>query len=479
MDDEDITVDESADGTMEVVNPATLDVVGVVTDSKKGTIDNAIASASNAFPSWSGTPLAERRAALMRISEAIVDGIELLTELLVSEVGKPTAQARREVKGAAATFRHYAEAPFEPISHLLSDNTCVEGPPAEDAKTLLESVPVGPSALILPWNYPLTVFAWKCAPALLAGNPIVVKPAPTAPLAVSRACFIASEHLPEGAVNVVTGLDDAGRRLVSSPDIAKVSFTGHIETGREVMCGASGTLKAVTLELGGNDPAIIMDDFDMSKLGSVFWSSFTNAGQICIAIKRLYVHDAIYDEFVGKYVETASNLLVGDPSLSDTQMGPIQNLYQEKRIEMLVDDALDNGAKALVGGKTPIPEQFGPGMFGFFYPPTVLVDVVDDMRSVAEEQFGPVVPIMSFSDIDDAVEAANATEYGLGASVWSADAKKALDIAGRLEAGTVWINKHAAIDLAVPFGGFRQSGLGKELGLEGLAGYTRTKAIHL
>ena len=332
-------------------------------------------------------------------------------------------------------------------------------------------MPLGVIGAITPWNFPLLLAVWKIAPALVAGNTVVVKPSPWTPLCTLKFGEMLRDILPPGVLNIISGGNDLGAWLTEHPDVRKISFTGSTGTGRKVMASASRNLKRITLELGGNDPAIVMPDVDVRKTAeALFWAAFQNSAQFCVAAKRLYVHEDIYDELARALVDYTATVKVGDGSQPDTDLGPIQNSMQFDKLKDLLRDARANGLRFLTGGEV----SKGPG---YFVPITIIDNPPENSRVVTEEAFGPVLPLLKFKDIDDVIARANATEYGLAASVWSKDADAARRIAARIEAGTVWINEAHTFSPHVAFGGHKQSGIGIENALEGLAEYTNAQTI--
>jgi acyl-CoA reductase-like NAD-dependent aldehyde dehydrogenase len=334
-------------------------------------------------------------------------------------------------------------------------------------------VPLGVVGAIAPWNFPILLACFKIAPALLAGNTVILKPSPFTTLTTLRIGELLRDVLPPGVLNVVSGGDELGPWMTSHSGIDKISFTGSSQTGRKVMASAAASLKRVTLELGGNDAAIVLPDIDVKKTAQeLFWAAFGNSGQICIAVKRMYVHKDVYEPLKEALVAYAKTVKVGDGAEQGIQLGPIQNRLQYQRVISLIQDAKDKGYNFLMGG-LPKAEK------GYFVPITILDNPPEESRIVQEEQFGPVLPLLEFEDIDDAIVRANASEYGLGASVWSADEKKALAIGEQLSAGTVWINEAQHLSPFAAFGGLKQSGVGVENGIDGLLEYTAVQTITL
>jgi acyl-CoA reductase-like NAD-dependent aldehyde dehydrogenase len=332
--------------------------------------------------------------------------------------------------------------------------------------------PLGVVAAITPWNFPLTLAFWKIAPALLAGNTLVLKPSPYTPLTTLKVGELLKDVFPPGVVNIVSGGDDLGAWMTTHPVPRKISFTGSVETGKKVALSAAPDLKRVTLELGGNDPAIVLDDADPAEVATaIFAGAFNNNGQVCSAIKRVYVPENLYDDVVDALAAHASSTKVGDGTEPDSQLGPINNAPQYERVKELVADAISGGAKAVTGGH-PMDRP------GYFFEPTILAGLTDGTRIVDEEQFGPALPVISYRDVNDAVERANATHFGLSGSVWGPDADRASEVAGQLECGTAWVNTHLALGPAQPFGGFKWSGIGVENGPWGLAEFSELQVVH-
>lgn len=446
--------------TLDVVNPATGARLDVAPRASRAQLDRAVDAARRAFPGWAATPLDDRRAALVRIADVITSNADGLSRLLTGEQGKPIAESQREVGGMAGFFRFCATLD-------LSTRETVD-----KSGRRLEFVrrPLGVVAAIIPWNFPLMTIAFKMPFALLAGNTIVIKPAPTTPLSTLLFFELIADILPPGVANVIVDDNDLGTALTSHPDVRKVSFTGSTATGRKVMASAADTLKRLTLELGGNDAAIVLGDVDVEATAqALFRGAFMNAGQICLAIKRLYVHETIYDAMCDALGRLADAVVVGDGLQQGTQMGPVQNAAQFAKINDLIDQSRRDGV-IVAGGE----RVGGPG---FFVRPTIVRDVDAGTRIVDEEQFGPILPVIRFSDADMAVANSNRTDFGLGASVWSADVPRARALAARIEAGTVWINKHADLAPHIPFGGAKTSGIGVEFGQEGLHEFTQLQVI--
>ena len=450
-----------AAATFGVVNPATGSELARAPECTSVQLDAAFESAAKAQREWRADEAA-RRDTLRRMAEVLMGANDLLGPILTAEQGKPIGDAAIEVFGSAIWLQYFAE---------------LEAPPTvirDDDQAYVEVVrrPVGVVAGITPWNYPLVLAFWKIAPALLAGNTIVVKPSPFTPLTTLRLGELLRDVVPPGVLNIVSGSDQLGAWMTTHPVPRKISFTGSIETGKKVALAAAADLKRVTLELGGNDPAIVLDDAEPAVVArGIFAGAFQNNGQVCSAVKRVYVPERLYGEVVAALVEEARAAKVGEGTEPGVTLGPINNKPQLDRVAELVADALSHGAKAATGG-APLD---GPG---YFFQPTILTDLMDGTRIVDEEQFGPALPVVAYRDLDDAVERANATHFGLSGSVWGADADRATEVAGRLECGTAWVNTHLALAPQQPFGGFKWSGIGVENGPWGLAEFSEVQAVH-
>ncbi|MGH6828700.1 MAG: aldehyde dehydrogenase family protein [Rhizomicrobium sp.] len=451
---------EDGDLEMEVINPATEEVLAKAPRASKAQLERAVAAAKGAFPLWSATPVAERSKALQAISGIIQANAGELARLLTQEQGKPLADATGEVFGLAAMFRYFSQ--FELRAKVLEESGA--------RKVEVSRKPLGVVGLIVPWNFPLIILGAKLPPALLAGNTVVLKPAPTTPLATLHLARLLKDALPPGVLNVIADANDLGAELTRHPDVRKISFTGSSATGRKVMASAADTVKRLTLELGGNDAGIVLDDADPEKVApGIFHGAFRNSGQVCIAVKRLYVHESIYERMCEELARLAREAVVGDGLEQGTQLGPLQNRMQYEKVKAIIADARRHGRVLSEG---PVPDK------GYFIRPTIVADIEDGTPLVDEEQFGPVLPLIKYSDPEDALARANAGPYGLGASVWSSNLARAHALAERLEAGTVWINKHSELAPDIPFGGAKQSGMGVEMGEAGLEEFTQLQVIN-
>lgn len=450
-------------GTMAVIDPATATPFAEAPEASPADLDRAISAARAAFPGWAATPHAERAALIAALADAVERHADDFAPLLTREQGKPLAEARREVMGLATWLRAAAGMALPVTVH--------EDSPARYCET--RHVPIGVVAAIAPWNYPLLLAAFKLGPALVTGNCVVLKPSPFTPLTSLKLGELAQSILPPGVLNVVSGGDALGPWLTAHPGIDKIAFTGSTATGKRVMASAAETIKRITLELGGNDPAIVMHDVDPARLApALFWAAFGNAGQVCLATKRLYVHAAVYDEVRDALVAYAAGVTVGSGIAPGTQIGPINNRVQHDRLIALIEDCRAHGYRFACGGEVPD----GPG---YFLAPTIIDNPPESARIVQDEQFGPILPMMSFTDNDDAVHRANASPYGLGASIWAGDPDAAWALGQRIASGNVWVNESRPLSPLVPFAGHGQSGFGVENGIEGLLEYTlpRTSSI--
>jgi acyl-CoA reductase-like NAD-dependent aldehyde dehydrogenase len=449
-------------GSFDVINPATEQVLARCPRADAAQLEAAVAAAKAAYPAWARRPIAERRRLLEEVADRMVGRAPELARLLTQEQGKPLLQARREIERSALMIKAFA-------GMDLSDKVLKE---AENVRIVQQRAPLGVVAAITPWNLPIILLMSKFAPALLAGNTMVIKPAPTTPLTTLRFGAICAQVLPPGVVNVIADLNDLGGVLTGHPDVAKVAFTGSTATGRKVMASAAATIKRVTLELGGNDAAIVLDDVAVKEVApKIFAGAMGNSGQVCLAIKRVYAPDSIYDELCAELARLAEAAVVGDGLDEKTEFGPLQNKAQYERVQGFVEDARAHG-KIIAGGGS----RSGPG---YFVRPTIVRDIPDDARLVREEQFGPVLPVLRYTDLDDAIARANDSEYGLGATVWGKDLERAYEVASRIDSGTVWVNKHLELRPDVPFSGAKQSGHGTELGREGLEEFTQARIINM
>ncbi len=450
------------DMTMDVINPATGAPFCTVPRASAAQADAAIAAAKTAVPGWSALPWADRQARLIALADAIAARKDEIARALTMEQGKPLAEAMGELAWTDGYLRHYAT--LELPDRVIQDD--------EAGYIAVKHRPLGVVVGIIAWNFPLLVACWKIGPAVLAGNAIVLKPAPTTPVCALILGEICAEILPAGVVNIITDANDLGPHLTAHPDVAKVGFTGSTATGKRIAASGADTLKRVTLELGGNDPAIVLEDVDVRETAqAIFGNAFLNNGQVCLAVKRAYVHADIYDAMCGELARLAEAAVVDDGLQQGTQIGPIQNATQFEKVKGFLESARAEGT-VVAGGE--VMERAG-----YFIRPTIVRDVTDGDRIVDEEQFGPILPLIKFDDVEDVIARANASEYGLGGSVWSKDVGRAADIAARIESGQVWVNQHIAIGPHIPMAGFKNSGLGVEQSVEGLAEYTQTQVVNI
>lgn len=445
-----------------VINPATEDIICQCNMASTEQLDQAVAAAKRAYPAWSQTSDAERKRLLHEIADRLEQNADELARIIVQEQGKPLSLAQVEVGAAAGWTRYNAELEIPEQVFENSDTRYITA----------HRKPLGIVASITPWNWPLMIAIWHIMPALRTGNTVISKPSGLTPLNTLRLVEIINEVLPKGVVNVVMGEADIGNAISSHIDINKVIFTGSTPTGQRILSNSANTLKRLTLELGGNDAAIVLPDTDINQVAeSIFNTAFLNMGQTCAAIKRLYVHESQYEEMCKVLANLASNQVVGDGLNPATTFGPVQNARQYQLVSELVEDARRNGGHIVCGGEASSES-------GYFYPPTIVSNVSNGVRLVDEEQFGPVLPLISYSQIEDAVRMANSCDFGLGGSVWGSDLELAETVACQLECGTVWINKHAEVLPHIPFGGCKLSGVGVEFGVEGLLEYTQLQVIN-
>lgn len=454
--------------TFSVINPATGAPFASVAAGDGSHLDAAVAAARAAFPSWSGTDDNQRKALLHKIGDAIEENMQSLMDLVTMETGKPVnglngVGAGMEVGGAIAWTRATAELGL-PVE-VIQDNA--------EARVEVHRKPLGVVGSITPWNWPLLIGIWHVIPALRAGNTVVIKPSSLTPVATAKFVELVNELLPPGVLNLVTATSDSGvgTLMAKHPGIDKIVFTGSTAVGRKIMHDAAGNLKRLTLELGGNDAGIVLPDVDPKTIApKLFGVGFHNNGQTCACLKRLYVHEGIYAELCDELAKLGTTAIVGDGSDPKTELGPVQNKAQLRYIEELVEDARAHGGRVLCGGHAK-------NGAGYFFEPTIVADVTDGVRLVDEEQFGPVLPVIKYSNIDDAIRQANSCPNGLGGSIWSNDLEKAAKLACRLESGTAWVNEHGAIQPDAPFGGVKQSGIGVEFGRYGLEEYTSIQTL--
>jgi acyl-CoA reductase-like NAD-dependent aldehyde dehydrogenase len=449
-------------GQMPVINPATEASFAQAPRADAAQLDLAVAAARSAYPAWAALSYAQRRAYLDLFADAVEARFEDFSRLMTMEQGKPIDQARFEVGGTIAGLRYFAAQEIAP--HVIRDN---------DAERIVEHRnPLGVVAAITPWNFPLILLVVKLAPALITGNVVIAKPAPSTPLTTLLLGEVAVDILPAGVFQTLADANDLGGLLSAHAGVDHVSFTGSTATGKKVLSSTVDSLKRFTLELGGNDAALVLDDADVAKVApAIFNAAMVNAGQVCLAAKRVYAPRSLYDALCEALAELARTAVVGDGLDQGSQIGPVQNAAQYGKLLDYLAEAQDQGL-VLAGGAALERD-------GYFIAPTIVRDLPQDARLVREEQFGPVLPVLAYDDLDAAIHAINASEYGLGGTIWTGDIQRGEKIAARIDSGTVWVNRHLDLPFDVPFGGAKQSGIGRQQGLEGLHEFTQAKVINI
>jgi acyl-CoA reductase-like NAD-dependent aldehyde dehydrogenase len=448
---------------LDVINPATGAVFARCPVAGRAELDRAVSAARRAYLDWREKSFDARRAIIDRMAALLRQHQDELAELLTLEQGKPLGQARDEIARAATQS--------EGMARIAIDTEIL----AEDAERHIELryYPLGVVGIITPWNAPINLAAGPLVSALYTGNTVVLKPSPYTPLTTLRLAELLRGVFPPGVLNVLAGGDELGQWLTEHPGIDKISFTGSVATGKKVMASAAGTLKRLTLELGGNDAAIVLDDVDPKAIApKLFFGAFVNSGQVCMAIKRIYAHERIYAPLCDALAEEARKAKVGSGLEPGTQLGPIQNKEQYDRVIGILDATRASGARILAGGELPQRP-------GYFVPPTIVADIDEHSRLVQEEQFGPIVPVLRFTDVEDALRRANDTRFGLSGSVWSSSTDRAAALAARLEVGTAWVNQHRTTSATVPFGGAKESGLGRQYSSLGLKSYMEPRVLSI
>jgi acyl-CoA reductase-like NAD-dependent aldehyde dehydrogenase len=447
--------------TAQAINPATEEPICAYPLASREQLEAAVAAAKKAFPAWAATAIAERQQMVGKLGDLIEQNQEAFIKLLITEQGKGRAAAEWEIGGSIYWCREIAK------QSLAEEVVSRDG----DNEIVTRYTPIGVIGGITPWNFPLLLAVWKIAPALVAGNTMVLKPSPYTPLCTLWFGELTQQVLPAGVLNILSGGNELGQWITEHPDIGKISFTGSTATGRKVMQSAAGNLKRLTLELGGNDPAIVLPDVDAKAIAKdLFWASFANSAQFCVACKRMYVHEDVYDDVARELVAYAKTVKVGNGLEPGTELGPLQNKMQYDKVCQLLEDSRDAGLKFLLGG-APVQKP------GYFIPVTLVDNPPEDSRVVVEEAFGPVLPLLKYRDIEDVIARANNTQYGLAATVWGKDLAKATAIARRIEAGTVWVNHVHVFAPNIAFGGHKQSGVGIENSLHGLAEYCNMQTV--
>ncbi|MFJ3051511.1 aldehyde dehydrogenase family protein [Pseudomonas nitroreducens] len=446
-----------------VIDPASEELVGEAARASPEQVDQAVDAAHRAFPTWAAD-LDVRRQSLARAAERVRENAQALAELITREQGRPLRSTLEEVAGVAATFEHHAHLELPADTQLRDDG---------ERLVRITRKPLGVVAAITPWNVPLILLVLKIAPALHAGNTVVAKPSEHTPLSTLLLARLLGDVFPAGVFNVIAGAGEAGEQLVRHPRVRHVTFTGSVATGKRLYAGVADDLKRLTLELGGNDAALVLEDADLDAIVEpLFWGAFWNSGQVCFAIKRLYVHDSLFEPLLAKLAERAQRTRLGHGLDPQTELGPLTNAQQLERVITLVEDAKAHDAHIHSGGVRPD----GPG---YFYPPTLVSGVAAGVALVDEEQFGPVLPVIPFRDEEDAIAQANASHYGLGASVWTRDLARGEAIAERLEAGLAWVNQHGHIQPGAPKGGHKWSGPGYEGGQRGYEAFSELQVLNI
>jgi acyl-CoA reductase-like NAD-dependent aldehyde dehydrogenase len=448
-------------GDLDVINPASGAVFARCPKAGAAELDRAVAAAKRAAPAWRNLSFEQRAAVIGRLADALRENQDSLAELLTREQGKPIGQSRAEIDRGAAQSEGMAAIEISPETLIDDDERSIE----------LHYRPLGVVGIITPWNAPVNLALGPLVAALYTGNTVVLKPSPYTPLTTLKLGELLKDVVPPGVVNVLAGGDELGQLMTEHAGIDKISFTGSVATGKKVFASAAGTMKRLTLELGGNDPAIVLDDADPQAIAKqVFFASFVNSGQVCMAIKRIYAHESIYYALCEALVDEAGRARVGNGLDPETTLGPLQNKMQYDKVRDLIAATKEAGGTILCGGEVPD----GPG---YFIPPTLVTDIGEDSRLVNEEQFGPIVPILKYSDLEDAISRANDTRFGLSGSVWTSDIERGKAIAARLEVGTAWVNQHRATSAVVPFGGAKESGIGRQYSHLGLKAYMEPAVI--
>ncbi|AXB80582.1 aldehyde dehydrogenase family protein (plasmid) [Novosphingobium sp. P6W] len=448
--------------TIDVINPATGKSFATSPKADMAQAEKAIAAAKRAFPAWAATPFVDRAKQVGAFAEAIEARKDEFARLLTQEVGKPIVEAGFEVAETVDALKFFASQDLQP--KVLRDNG--------DELIVEQRYPQGVIAAITPWNFPLALLSYKIGAALVAGNTVISKPAPTTPLTTLLLGEIAAEFFPAGVFQTLVDQNELGPLLTSHPDIAHVSFTGSTPTGKRVLASAADTLKRFTLELGGNDAAIVLDDVDVKAMApKIFFAAFINAGQVCFATKRIYAPRAMVDELAAELARLADAAVVGDGLDEATTIGPIQNKAQYDKVLGFIESAREEGGTFLAGGSAIEGD-------GYFIRPTIVTGLAHDARLVREEQFGPVLPILPYDTIEEAIGYANEIEYGLGGIIWTSNVERGAEVASKIETGTIWVNRHLVLPKDIPFGGAKQSGIGVQNGMEGIEDFTQRRVLN-
>lgn len=458
----------SAREPIQVIDPATEEILGEAASGTPDDASAAVLAAKKAFPEWRKTPASERAAMLHAVAEKMRSHHDELVRLLTQEEGKPIPENDEELWWSEETFDYYAE-----LGRHNRGDVIPPGDPAQFNFILKE--PWGVVACIVPWNYPLLLLAWKVAPALAAGNTVVIKPSELTPLTTLKLAEFAFDHLPPGVVNVVTGYGpQTGEPLVTHPDVRMIAFTGSLATGQRIASLAAPQMKKLHLELGGKDPMVIAPDVEIrSAVRGLSYAALLNAGQVCTSTERVYVHESLFPQLTEELADFVTSLRLGNGLDENTDIGPMLREKFRQKVSGQIDQAIEAGAQVITGGKTPVGFERG-----YFYEPTILVNVDHSMTIMREETFGPVIPLMPYKSFDQAIELANDSPYGLGASLMTNDAKLVKRFYEEVEAGSIWINDPLTDNFAGPFGGMKMSGQGRELGQEGFDEFCQVKHVH-
>ncbi|KQY55697.1 aldehyde dehydrogenase [Aeromicrobium sp. Root495] len=461
-----LTIDgksQSSDELLSVIDPSTGEAFIEVPAASLEQLDAAVEAANRAFATWSKKPLTERQEFIKTLGQVVRDNIDELGELVMREQGKPLGNAKGEIMASLRQVEVFGNITLDP--EIIKDD--------ETGRVEVRHDPIGVVGAITVWNYPFLAAMFKLVPGLVAGNTVIIKPSPYTPVSTLRLGELLQGVLPDGVLQVLAGGDELGRALVAHEGIHKISFTGSVPTGKAIMASAAPTLKRVTLELGGNDAGIVLEDADPDVIGAdLFWAAFSNSGQVCAALKRLYVPADKVDAYAAAIAREAAKVVVGPGDQEGVTAGPVQNAAQLKQVQRLAQAAIDGGAEVVFEGE--VPE--GPG---YWFPTTIVKGVSEGNALVDEEPFGPILPILTYTDLDEAIARANDTVYGLGASVWTSDPDAAIEVAERLEAGSVWVNQHPVVTATIPFGGVKQSGVGVEGSILGLKAYTNVRVVNI
>ncbi|KAH0430275.1 aldehyde dehydrogenase [Colletotrichum camelliae] len=456
---------ETTPKTRNGLNPSTLEPLAEVPLSTAEDVDRAVQAAKAAQEAWAETPYEERKKAVAKLGDLMEENLNEFAVMLSKEQGKPIGFAQFEISEAIKHFRGVPTLPFP--EEVVSDDP--------DRRVITRYVPLGVAVGIVPWNFPILLAVGKICPALITGNAFILKPSPFTPYCDLKIVELAQQVFPPGVFQALSGDDNLGPWLTSHPGVDKVSFTGSTATGKRVMESCAKTLKRVTLELGGNDAAIVLPDVDIKAVApKIVTLALYNSGQVCIAIKRIYIHESIYDELLAEMANVVNSFPVGDGQQEGTMLGPVQNQMQFERVKDLLKDIEEQKHKLAAGSTAPASNGKG-----YFITPTMVDNPPDNSRIVVEEPFGPVFPVLKWSDEKEVIQRANNTDMGLGASVWSKDLEKAQAIAKKLKAGNVWINTHLELQYDAPFGGHKQSGIGYEYGAGGLKAYCNTQSMFI